>query len=115
MNEQDLVDRILLNLQRKTGLLRFIPCSQEENEHYKQINQSGGQLPEWIGWNQSYQSYGQYEDVPFSPEERSEYLELKKLNDINAIKKWVTFFGILTIISLIITLASFILTAVSLK
>ena len=101
------IDEELIRMKCKLGVLKEEPCPEWENRAYRTMLKQGKPLPEGVYKDTNYDD----EEAEFytiqktgkSEEETSEYLMLKQLEAIISIKKWVTFFGVLTIISLIIS------------
>lgn len=89
-------------------LLQKVPCTKQENKAYSQILKQGGTLPEGVfahiydnGDISTTEFYTIYE-ADLSEAEIREYLTYKQLSLIKSIKNYIRFFGILTIIGMVV-------------
>lgn len=88
----------------REGLLDAEACTLQENERYQALVEAGEALPDGI--YPKYETPDEFMRVigekPTVEEERNLMLALQT-RDIKTIRSWVTYFGIISVISLIIT------------
>lgn len=98
----------LNELQYELHLLQKLDCSKEDNEKFKELLESGEELPDGIcrykteTGEEIDQFYTIYKPTELNSDERMEYILLKQFQQIKAIKNCVLFFTVLTVISLVI-------------
>lgn len=87
-------------------LIQRVPCSKEQNQAFQQILKNGGKLPDGVfpfvfdSGLVSDEFYTIYKP-DLTPEEKEEYLTLKRLSLLKTIKNCVLFFTVLTIVGII--------------
>ena len=109
---KDKFDEKLLQLKRDNGLCFEVACSEEENQEYMELIKQKKLLPKEIIRKELSNGNAPdryYKEIPIdiSQEELQEYCMLKQTKNINTIKNCVVFFTVLTVISLVRTVISF--------
>lgn len=99
----------LIMLRKKFGLIEDDLCSEEENKTFRIMEGNNKPLPEGIyRCEENNLAYCRYKNTDLTENEISELLKLYQLNYLKKINAGITFFVVLTIIS--VTLSIIILT-----
>ena len=86
------------------GILGAENCSPEENEQFQALLETGEPLPEGVyPTPESEYEFCRIPDSKLTPAEELNLIEVLKLRRVMTIQKWVSFFGVLTVISLILS------------
>ena len=100
------------NLRETLQELRFgvdftqkISCSSEDNQKYLQMIKDGLSLPDGVYQYKEeqgnvYQQFYTLYETDLTPEEKLEYIQLKKLSHVKTIKNCIVFFTVLAAIGL---------------
>ena len=87
------------------GILAAENCSPEENEQFQAMLETGEPLPEGVYATQETEyEFCRIPDSNLTPAEELNLIEVLKLKRVMTIQKWVSFFGVLTVINLILSL-----------
>ena len=107
----------------RAGLIKRTECTDQENAQFRYLLAQGQPLPNGVYYYESYETNeeGIEQSVPvffritpsdLTEADESAMLERLKACEIITIRKWVQFFGILTVISLVGGLISLIISLV---
>ncbi len=99
---------VLKDLRYGVDFLQKIDCSEEDNKKYIKMKKEGLELPEGVFQYEDeqgnpYEQFYTIYETDLTPEEKTEYLLLRKMSYIKAIKSCVVFFTVLTVIGLVAT------------
>ena len=87
------------------GLISLRDCTDDENEKYLAMNQADVTLPDGvIASKDDSTKFVQVLPKNLSSSDELNMIEYLKLKELSRIGGWVSFFGVLTVISLIISL-----------
>ena len=95
LRDADLRERLA-----KAELITITECTAEENKQYRELTGSKEPLPDGV-FRQLSGSFAQITPACISNAEELNLIEALKTKNVISIKKWVTFFGVLMILSLI--------------
>lgn len=90
-----------------SNLISLQECTDEENERFSALREAGDPLPKGIVTSEdSSTKFVRIVPEDLSPEDELNLFEYLQLKELSKIRGWVTFFGVLTVISLIVGLIS---------
>lgn len=94
-------DAFLRKKLAKAGLITIEECTQEENSQYLELVKAKEPLPIGIYRGETPDVFIKTIPSEVSDAEEMILLEALKTNNVISIKKWMTFFGVLTILGMI--------------
>ncbi len=101
-------------LRRDVNLEQRIACPKEENERYQNMVKQGLPLPTGVYAYKDAQTgaalnefYTIYTPDDLTETERNEYILLTQINEIKTIRKYLYFFVVLAVISILVVVFSF--------
>lgn len=94
----------IVNDKLKLKLLTERPCTLEENKKYAEMQENNIPLPENVAkYDTVYSTDDAYcviSEAELTPEEKAEYVEIKRLRYLKTIKNCLVYFTTLSVISL---------------
>ena len=86
------------------GLIRRESCSPEENQMFLEMVKNNEELPLDVFQYSETDGFYRYVSLEIDKEDLQEYYTLKQLETLNIIKNCMSFFVILTVLSMIVAL-----------
>ena len=95
-------DRDVMETLYNAGLLKCESCNELEATEYQQLRSEGKPLPKGVIWAPNKKTFLKIDPSEFSSREAEQHIvSVAQTLYLKSIKKWLTFFGVLTILGLI--------------
>ncbi len=85
----------------KANMLDYEYCNDEETATFRKQKAQNQPLPKGVFWNKDESIYYKVDPSELTPENVQLLSSFVQIEYLQAIKKWVAFFGILTILGLV--------------
>lgn len=101
------ISKLLEKYRSEHGLIKDVPCTQEENERYATLIGQGKELPEGVyAYDDFPEQFYTIDEEEMTEAEIKELIGYKKLGILNGIRKCLVFFVVLTVVSLVLSIIS---------